>query len=79
MDMIDEIREEAHIREFSAKQRAARRYNSRVIPRSSCPNQNWKIIAKLEGTIPDKGEATTWSLQASGARWNPSTKNLECG
>jgi len=27
MDMIDEIREEAHIREFAAKERAARRYN----------------------------------------------------
>jgi len=34
MDMIDEIREEAHIREFAAKQRAARRYNSRVIPKN---------------------------------------------
>jgi len=34
MDMIDEMREKAHIREFAAKQRAARRYNSRVIPRS---------------------------------------------
>jgi len=34
MDMIDEIRVEAHIRESAAKQRAARRYNSRVIPRS---------------------------------------------
>jgi len=31
MDMIDEIRENAHIREFVAKQRAARRYNSKVI------------------------------------------------
>jgi len=33
MDMIDEIREEAHIRESAAKQRAARRYNSKVISR----------------------------------------------
>lgn len=33
MDMIDEIREQAYIREFVAKQRAARHYNSRVIPR----------------------------------------------
>jgi len=32
MDIIDEIKEEAHIREFAAKQRAARRYNSRLIP-----------------------------------------------
>jgi len=33
MDMIDEIREQACIREFATKQRAARRYNSKVIPR----------------------------------------------
>jgi len=33
MEMIDEVREEAHIKKFAAKQRAARRYNSRVIPR----------------------------------------------
>jgi hypothetical protein len=33
MDVIDEVREQAHIREFAAKQRAARRYNSKVIPR----------------------------------------------
>jgi hypothetical protein len=33
MDVIDEVREQAHIREFVAKQRAARRYNSRVTPR----------------------------------------------
>jgi len=29
--MIDEIRKNAHIREFAVKQRAARRYNSKVI------------------------------------------------
>lgn len=33
MDMIDEIREHAHIKEFAAKQRAASRYNSTVMPR----------------------------------------------
>jgi hypothetical protein len=33
MDVIDEVREQAHIREFAAKQRAARRYNSKVTPR----------------------------------------------
>jgi len=31
--MIDEIRENAHIKEFAAKQIAARRYNSKVISR----------------------------------------------
>jgi len=31
--MIDEIREQAHIREFAGKQRVARRYNSKVVPR----------------------------------------------
>jgi hypothetical protein len=33
MDVINEVREQAHIREFAAKQRAARRYNSKVTPR----------------------------------------------
>jgi hypothetical protein len=33
MDVIDEVREQAHIREFAAKQRAARRYNSSVTPK----------------------------------------------
>jgi primase-polymerase (primpol)-like protein len=33
MDVIDEVREQAHIKEFAAKQRAARRYNSKVAPR----------------------------------------------
>jgi hypothetical protein len=33
MDVIDEAREQAHIREFAAKQRASRRYNSKVTPR----------------------------------------------
>jgi hypothetical protein len=33
MDVIDEVREQAHIREFVAKERAARRYNSKVTPR----------------------------------------------
>jgi hypothetical protein len=33
MDVIDEVREQAHIREFAATQRAARHYNSKVAPR----------------------------------------------
>jgi hypothetical protein len=33
MDIIDEVQEQAHIREFAAKQRAARSYNSKVTPR----------------------------------------------
>ncbi|MCH79825.1 RNA-directed DNA polymerase (Reverse transcriptase) [Trifolium medium] len=31
LDMIEELREKAHFREFATKQRAARRYNTRVI------------------------------------------------
>ncbi|MCI18563.1 gypsy retrotransposon integrase-like protein, partial [Trifolium medium] len=33
LDMIEELREKAHFREFATKQRAARRYNTRVIQR----------------------------------------------
>ncbi|PNY16673.1 hypothetical protein L195_g013398, partial [Trifolium pratense] len=33
LDMIEELREKAHFREFAVKQRVARRYNSRVIRR----------------------------------------------
>lgn len=33
MDMIDDIREHAHIQEFTTMQRATRRYNSKVILR----------------------------------------------
>jgi hypothetical protein len=33
LDLIQEVRDKAHFREFVTKQRAARRYNTRVIPR----------------------------------------------
>ncbi|KAJ1403217.1 hypothetical protein SESBI_27492 [Sesbania bispinosa] len=34
LDLVDEIREMAHIREIATKERAARKYNSKVVPRS---------------------------------------------
>ncbi|RDY14220.1 pol, partial [Mucuna pruriens] len=34
LDLIQEVREIAHIREYAVKTRAARRYNQRVVPRS---------------------------------------------
>jgi len=46
---------------------------------SGRPHQDWKTIAKLGGTVPDKGEATARSLQAGRIRWNSSAKNLEHG
>ncbi|MCI06644.1 gag-pol polyprotein, partial [Trifolium medium] len=33
LDLLPELREKAHLREFYTKQRAARKYNTRVIPR----------------------------------------------
>ncbi|MCI88538.1 gag-pol polyprotein, partial [Trifolium medium] len=33
LDLVDEVREAAHLREFSVKRRAARKYDSKVIPR----------------------------------------------
>lgn len=32
-DLVDELREDAHVREFVAKNRASKRYNSKVKPR----------------------------------------------
>ncbi|MCI52210.1 hypothetical protein A2U01_0073454, partial [Trifolium medium] len=32
-DLVQELREDAHFREFYTKQRAAKKYNTRVIPR----------------------------------------------
>lgn len=32
-NLIDKVRDVTHIREFSTKQRATRRYNSKVMPR----------------------------------------------
>jgi len=60
MDMIDEIRGNAHIREFAAKQRAARRYNSKVINKEMkegdlvmkqvvAPTRIGKFMLNLEG------------------------------
>ncbi|GAU31520.1 hypothetical protein TSUD_332960 [Trifolium subterraneum] len=34
LDLLEELREMAHFKEFAAKQRATRKYNTRVIPRS---------------------------------------------
>ncbi|KAK2416527.1 hypothetical protein QL285_038916 [Trifolium repens] len=33
LDLIQEVRDKAHFREFVTKQRAGRRYNTRIIPR----------------------------------------------
>ncbi|MCI48724.1 hypothetical protein A2U01_0069967 [Trifolium medium] len=33
LDLVDEVREAAHLREFTVKRRAARKYDSKVIPR----------------------------------------------
>lgn len=33
LDMIDEVREAANLREFAAKQRTTRHYNSKIVPR----------------------------------------------
>jgi hypothetical protein len=34
LDLLEEVREAAHFREFAIKQRASRKYNTRVIPRN---------------------------------------------
>lgn len=42
-DMINERREVAHVREFSAEQTAAKRYNSKVKPREM---HNGELVLK---------------------------------
>ncbi|RDY11324.1 hypothetical protein CR513_04035, partial [Mucuna pruriens] len=50
LDMLQEVREAAHIREFVIKSRVARLYNRRVIPRSFKPQDLVlrKVIHKVE-------------------------------
>jgi len=89
MDMIDEIREEAHIREFSAKQRAARRYNSRVTPRSMkegdlvlkqvvAPTRIGKLLPCWEGPyrIKEKLQHGAYKLEELDGTPAPRTWNM---
>jgi len=89
MDMIDEIREEAHIREFAAKQRAGRRYNSRVIPRSMkegnlvlkqvvAPTRIGKLLPSWEGPyrIKEKLQHGAYKLEELDGTPVPRTWNM---
>jgi len=87
--MIDEIREEAHIREFAAKQRAARRYNSKVIPRDMkkgdlvlkqvvAPTRIGKLLPSLEGPyqIKEKLQHGAYKLEELDGTPVPRTWNV---
>ncbi|RDX95532.1 Tf2-9, partial [Mucuna pruriens] len=67
LDMLQEVREAAHIREFAIKTRVAKMYNRRVIPRSFKPQdlvlrkvvqkaENNKLTPKWEGPFRIKKE-----------------------
>jgi hypothetical protein len=53
LDMLDEVREAAHIWEFAAKQRATRRYNSKVKPREM---KEGDLFSDWEGPYRIKGK-----------------------
>lgn len=89
MDMIDEVREAAHIREFAAKQRAARRYNSKVIPRSMkegdlvlkqvvAPTRIGKLLPSWEGPyrVKEKLQHGAYKLEELSGNPVPRTWNV---
>ncbi|MCI34455.1 hypothetical protein A2U01_0055675, partial [Trifolium medium] len=55
LDLIQELREDAHLREFYKKQRAARKYSTRVIPRKF--KEDDLVLKRLMGR--DKGGKMT--------------------
>ncbi|RDX92426.1 hypothetical protein CR513_25443, partial [Mucuna pruriens] len=82
LDMLQEVREAAHIREFAIKTRVAKMYNRRVIPRSFKPQdlvlrkvvqkaENNKLTPKWEGPFRIKREV------GQGAYWLESLKGKE--
>ncbi|XP_039687900.1 uncharacterized protein [Medicago truncatula] len=88
MDMIDEVRESAHIREFAAKQRAAQRYNSKVIPRSMkegnlvlkqvvAPTRIGKLLPSWEGPyrVKEKLQHGAYKLEELNGKTVPRTWN----
>jgi hypothetical protein len=89
MDVIDEVREQAHIREFAAKQRAARRYNSKVVPREMkegdlvlkqvvAPTRIGKLFPNLEGPyrIREKCNHGAYKLEELSGEAVPRTWNV---
>jgi hypothetical protein len=87
MDIIDEVREQAHIREFAAKQRAARRYNSKVAPREMkegdlvlkqvvAPTRIGKLFPNWEGPYRIR-EKLAWCIQAGRVKWIGYSPHLE--
>ena len=70
METIEEVRDLAHIREYAAKQRAARRYNSKVVSREmkvgdlvlkkvTAPAKMGKLAPNWEGPFRVKEKFST--------------------
>jgi hypothetical protein len=88
IDMNDEVRENAHIREFAAKQRAARRFNFKVIHREMkegdlvlkqvvSPTRIGKLMPNWEGPykIKDKLSHGAYKLEEMNGDPVPRTWN----
>jgi hypothetical protein len=89
MDVIDEVREQAHIREFTAKQRASRHYNSKVAPiemkegdpvlkQVVAPTRIGKLFPNWEGPyrIRDKCSHGAYKLEELSGEVVPRTRNI---
>jgi hypothetical protein len=89
MDVIDEVREQAHIREFAAMQRAARRYNSKVAPREMkegdlvlkqvvAPTRIGKLFPNWEGPyrVREKCSHGAYKLEELSGEAIPRTWNI---
>nr|KYP31009.1 hypothetical protein KK1_049275 [Cajanus cajan] len=61
LDQLDELRDEAQIHAEACKLRAARRYNSRVKPRSFQEgNLVWRLLEEARKDTSDGKLAPTW-------------------
>ncbi|GAU40790.1 hypothetical protein TSUD_348870 [Trifolium subterraneum] len=89
LDLLPELREKAHFREFYTKQRAARKYNTRVIPRKfkegdlvlkrpMGTDKGGKMAANWEGPfrIQEAFEGGTYKLETMEGETLPRTWNI---
>nr|KYP73955.1 Transposon Ty3-I Gag-Pol polyprotein [Cajanus cajan] len=61
LDLVDELRDEAQIREEACKLRASRRYNTRVRPRSfRVGDLVWRLLGEARKDTSDGKLAPTW-------------------
>lgn len=85
LDVLDETREVAHVREYGVKRRAAQRYDSKVIPREmkegdlvlrkiTRPNGTGKFSPNWEGPYRVKENLPTGAYKLEELQGNPAPR-----